>query len=90
MSMKVEPLMVRLLEKAGIILQRNNKMPPPPPVCEEWWRQAENFIKRRRKVQQKFEVGYHNTYAFDDEDEHPSMNQVHCLTLTATSGDDIS
>ncbi len=36
-TMKAEPRMARLLEKAGINLQRNNRLPPPPAVCEDWW-----------------------------------------------------
>ena len=88
MTMKAEPRMARLLEKAGITLRRNNRMPPPPPVCEEWWGQAENFVRRRRKVQPRFGLGYRNTDASDDEDEHFYVNQVHCLTITASSGDD--
>jgi len=63
-------------------------MPPPPPVCEEWWGQAENFIWRRQKVQPRFGLGYRNTDASDDEDEHFYVKQVHCLTITASSGDD--
>jgi hypothetical protein len=36
-TMKAKPRMARLLEKAGINLQRNNRLPPPPAVCEDWW-----------------------------------------------------
>jgi hypothetical protein len=35
-TMKAEPRMVRLLEKAGITLDPNNRMTPPPAVCEQW------------------------------------------------------
>lgn len=87
MIMKAEPWMACLLEKSGITLRRNNRMPPPPPVCEEWWRQAENFVRRRRKVQPMFGLGYRNMDASDDEDEHFNVNQVHCLTITASSKD---
>ena len=59
-TMKAEPKMVRLLEKAGITLGRNNRMPPPPSICEEWWRQAEDLIKQKGKAQPKFGLGYIN------------------------------
>jgi hypothetical protein len=35
-TMKAEPRMVRLLEKAGTTLDPNNRMPPPLAVCEQW------------------------------------------------------
>ena len=57
-TMKAEPKMVRLLEKAGITLRRNNRMPPPPAICEEWWRQAEALVKQKGKAQPKFGLGY--------------------------------
>lgn len=84
---QAEPQMTRLLENARIILWRKNRMPPPPPVCEEWRRQAENFVRRRHKDQPRFGLGYHNTDASDDDDEHFNINQVYCLTLIATAGE---
>ena len=61
----------------------------PPSVCEEWWRQVENFVKTRRKVQPRFGLGYCNTEASDDEDEHFNVNQVHFVTLTVSWGDEV-
>lgn len=84
-TMKAEPRMARLLEKAGINLQRNNRLPPPPAVCEDWWAQAEEFVKRRCKEQPKYGLGYINVDEPDDEDEVFEDDIFHCCTISTTT-----
>jgi hypothetical protein len=87
-TIKAEPRMVHLLEKAGITLQWNYRMQPLPAICEEWWSQAEAFIKGGHNVQPMFGLSYHDKGASDDEGDHPNVGRVHYFTITTTSTDD--
>ncbi|KAM0833194.1 hypothetical protein ACQ4PT_064416 [Festuca glaucescens] len=88
-TMKAEPKMARLMEKAGFTLQRNNRIPPPPAVCEEWWRQAEDLIKRKHKTRPKFGLGYINLEGSDEEEEGPAGgSRVTCHATFVSLGDD--
>ncbi|KAM0901363.1 hypothetical protein ACQ4PT_020050 [Festuca glaucescens] len=88
-TMKAEPKMARLMEKAGFTLQRNNRIPPPPAVCEEWWRQAEDLIKRKHKTRPKFGLGYINLEGSDEEEEGPAGgSRVTCHATFVSLRDD--
>ena len=88
-TMKAEPRMVRLLEKAGITLGPNNRVPRPPSICEQWWSQADILIKRKNKAQPKFGLGYHNIDTSDEGEDSVNANIAHCFTMSTTTGDEV-
>lgn len=87
--MKAEPRMIRLLEKAGIMLGPNNRVPRPPSICEQWWSQAEILIKRKNKAQPKFGLGYHNIDTSDKGEDSVNANITHGFTMSTTTGDEV-
>jgi hypothetical protein len=46
---RVEPRVVRLLERSGINLRQNCRLPPPPAICEEWWEEIEKTARKNKK-----------------------------------------
>jgi len=89
-TMKAEPRMARLLEKAWITLGPNNRIPPPPAVCKQWWSQAEALIKAKHKVQPKFELGYHHIDTSDEGEDPVNTNITHYFTISTTTGSEAS
>jgi len=83
LTLKVEPSMVPLLEKAGIKLRRNQRLPAPPSICEEWWNQIERFVQQGHQSHPRYGLGYHvlNLCDSDEEEEqepeHVSCNMTH-------------
>jgi len=83
LTLKVEPSMVPLLEKAGIKLRRNQRLPAPPSICEEWWDQIEHFVQQGHQSHPRYGLGYHvlNLCDSDEEEEqepeHVSCNMTH-------------
>lgn len=78
-TMKVEPIMVRLLYQSGIKLQ-NCRLPSPPAICEVWWNQTETLIKKRsKKSQLKYGCGYVLSESSEREDEDVMLTTNLCV-----------
>lgn len=68
-TLKTEPRMVPLLEKAGIELRQDQRLPPPPSTCEEWWSQSERIIKKGNASRTKRDLGYYMIESSDSGEE---------------------
>jgi hypothetical protein len=87
-TMRAEPRMARLIEKAGITLSPNNRMPSPPAICEQWWSQTEALVKAKHKVQPKFGLGYHHIETSNEGEDPLDTNIAHCFTISTITGDE--
>lgn len=86
-TLKVEPSMVPLLEKAGIKLRRNQRLPAPPSICEEWWNQSERLVKKGHQSYTRYGLGYHVPNSCDsNEEEEQELEHVTCNMIHVGGG----
>lgn len=85
-TLKAEPRIVPLLEKAGIKLREDRRLPPPPGICEDWWSQSEKIIKDGEVSRSKRGLGYNVDDSSDSEEQEingpnwwPSCNTTHVI-----------